>query len=131
MTQFKKVGTANVSSCYCDTLLCLVLYAGTPMDVSGTCHMICHMTCFFSFKNDGQGSVFCETTSEGKETIFLCCNNLVFSVLDVLAQLIMTWMLLFISLGWTLGSSVSHPLHDKKLLILIISVGVVEVSLHI
>ena len=62
---------------------------------------------------------------------FLCSNNLVFSVLDVLAQLIMTWMLLFISLGWTLGSSVSHPLHDKKLFILIISVGVVEVSLHI
>lgn len=62
---------------------------------------------------------------------FPCSNNLVFSVLDVLAQLIMMWMLLSMSLGWTLGSSVSNPFHDKKQSILIISVGVVEVSLCI
>ena len=66
-----------------------------------------------------------------KKLSFPCSNNFVSTVLDVLAQLIMTWMLLSMSLGWTLGSSVSHPLHDKKQSILIISVGVVEVSLHI
>lgn len=71
MTQLKKVDTANVSSCYRNTFLCFVLYAGTPMGVSGTYHMICHMTCFFSFKNDGQGCLFCEITSEGKEIFSL------------------------------------------------------------
>ena len=55
------------------------------------------------------------------------CASFPFPVLDVLAQLIMAWMLLSMSLGWTLGAS-GHPIKDNKQLVLIISVAIVEVG---
>ncbi len=49
-------------------------------------------------------------------------------VLDILAQLVMTWMLLWISLGWTMGGVSTHPVHDRKQLALLLSVSAFEVQ---
>ena len=46
-------------------------------------------------------------------------------MLDVLAQLVMVWMLLSMSAGWTLGSA-SHPVKDKRQFGVIAIVGVAE-----
>lgn len=75
-----------------------------------TFFMLIHL---WIYKNDGEGSVFFETASE---------------ILDVLAQLTMVWMILWMSLGWTLGST-NHPLRERKQLGLMISVTVIEVLL--
>lgn len=39
---------------------------------------------------------------------------LITTALEVLAQCQMIWMLLSMSLGWTLGSSTAHPFKDKN-----------------
>ncbi|XP_019864220.1 PREDICTED: integral membrane protein GPR180-like [Amphimedon queenslandica] len=66
------------------------------------------------FKNDGEGSSACETLSE---------------ILDVVSQMIMICMLLSMSMGWTLGQVIPHPVNNKGQLGIIALVGGAEVIL--
>ena len=45
----------------------------------------------------------------------------------MLAQCQMIWMLLSISVGWTVSSNSSHPIRDKKLLLINVTVTVIHV----
>ena len=47
----------------------------------------------------------------------------------MLAQCQMIWMLLSMSVGWTLGSTMGHPIRDKKQLSTIITVALIHVLL--
>lgn len=47
----------------------------------------------------------------------------------MLAQCQMIWMLLSMSVGWTLGSTMGHPIRDKKQLSTIVTVAVIHVLL--
>jgi uncharacterized membrane protein YidH (DUF202 family) len=67
------------------------------------------------YKNNGEGSTFCETFSE---------------ILDVISQLTMVAILLCLSVGWTIGSSVAHNSSNiKQILLIIIAIGAVEIVL--
>ena len=50
------------------------------------------------------------------------------TVLEILAQCQMVWMLLSMSVGWTLGSQTAHPVRDKKQLGTITAVAALHVS---
>ena len=50
------------------------------------------------------------------------------AVFEMLAQCQMIWMLLSMSVGWTLGSSTAHPIRDKRQLGTITAVAVLHVS---
>lgn len=52
------------------------------------------------------------------------------SVLDVVSQMIMICMLLSMSMGWTLGQVIPHPVNNKGQLGIIALVGGAEVSLY-
>ena len=60
----------------------------------------------------------------------LTCPLLLHTVLNVLAELIMAWMMLSMSLGWTLGSSI-HPFKHNKQLGIIIFVAIAEVTANL
>ena len=51
------------------------------------------------------------------------------SVLEMLAQCIMIWMLLSMSLGWTLGSPTAHPIKDRRQLTTISAIALVHLLL--
>lgn len=51
------------------------------------------------------------------------------SALEMLAQCQMVWMLLSMSVGWTLGSTTAHPIKDKRQLTTITTVAVGHVLL--
>jgi hypothetical protein len=50
-------------------------------------------------------------------------------VLEMLAQCQMIWMLLGISVGWTVSSNSSHPIRDKKQLLINVTVTIIHVLL--
>ena len=50
------------------------------------------------------------------------------TVFEMLAQCQMIWMLLSMSVGWTLGSSTAHPIKDKRQLGTVAAVAVLHVS---
>lgn len=47
----------------------------------------------------------------------------------MLAQCEMIWMLLSMSVGWTLGSTTAHPIHDRRQLSTISAVALVHLLL--
>ena len=49
--------------------------------------------------------------------------------LEMLAQCQMVWMLLSMSVGWTLGSHTAHPVKDRTQLVTITTVALLHVAL--
>lgn len=61
--------------------------------------------------------------------IFLTTPLYNYVALEMLAQCQMIWMLLSMSLGWTLGSNTAHPIKDKVQLLTISTVALLHVLL--
>lgn len=78
---------------------------------------------------NGEGIPYFETIAEGNRNMHVTFldGDHTHKALEMLAQCQMLWMLLSMSVGWTLGSTTAHPIKDRGQLATILTVA----GLHI
>ena len=99
-------------------------------------HMYTHThahTCMYTHMHTHAHAHTCmythmHTHAHAHTCAYTCTHTHTHAVFEMLAQCQMIWMLLSMSVGWTLGSSTAHPIRDKRQLGTITAVAVLHVS---